>query len=98
MTVSRKMKTKNRNNFNKAVNMTALVHDNTWSLQLKKIWDPQDTSYFIEEQKKFTANGLHAYWEAIDKTIRYADMILFKKQNKPKPKQTFKMNESDTEK
>ena len=65
--------------FNKAVNNAAMFHENTWSLQLKKLWDPQNNSLFTKEEYRYTADSLTTYWEAVDKTIKYADTILLKK-------------------
>ena len=30
-----------RNHFNKTLNKTAVLYDNMWALQLKKVWDTQ---------------------------------------------------------
>ena len=48
-------------------------------LMLKKVWDSQDTNLYIQESRRFTASGLKAYWEAIDRTVRYFDSIVLKK-------------------
>ena len=72
-----------REMFNRALGNSALYSENTWALRLKKIWDASDTSLFLQQQQRFTNEGYKTYWEAVDKTVRYADTILFKKVLKP---------------
>ena len=71
--------------FNKTINKLALQYDNTWSLQLKKIWDPQDHSLVTLDRNRFTVQGYQKYWEAVDKTLKYVDTILLKKPMKKPP-------------
>ena len=73
-----------RSHFNRIVSKAAILQENTWSLQLKKIWDSQNGSLFLKEEQRFTAEGLKYFWEAVDKTVRYADTILLKKATKQK--------------
>ena len=37
---------------------------------------------FVTESDCFTAQGYAAYWEAVDKTVKYCDTILIKKLQK----------------
>ena len=74
--------------FNRAVNNTAFYHDNTWSLNLKKGWDEEDSSLVLPVDSRLTASGSKTYWEAIDKTVKYVDTILMKKVEKPKKSQS----------
>ena len=61
-------------------------HENTWFLRLKKGWDDEDRSLFLKNEQRFTATGLRKYWEAVNKTVKYADTILLKKpEKKSKP-------------
>ena len=60
----------------------AKYHDNTYSLELKKIWDPNDPTLFCKIDRKYTAQGYTAYWEAVDKAVKYAETLLFKKEAK----------------
>ena len=53
-------------------------------LQLKKLWDPKDGSLFTMSENKFTVGGYTTYWNAVDKTAKFADTILFKKSLKSK--------------
>ena len=70
--------------FNRALNTVSKLHDNMSILGLKKIWDAKDGNLFLENERRFTTSGLHHYWEVVDKTVRYADTILLKKQGKLK--------------
>ena len=53
------------------------MHVNVSSLPLKKVWDDKDVNLF--NNHRFTAAGLRAYWEAVDKTTRYFDSVILKK-------------------
>ena len=72
-----------RNKFNKALEKMVQFHPNTTALQLEKVWDPQGKSFYSKSEQIFTSAGLSTYWNAVDKVIRFADTILFKKQGKP---------------
>ena len=65
--------------FNTALNSTCKLHNNITSLALKKIWDPQNKSLYLLRECRYTNDGLHFYWEAVDKTVEYADTIHMKK-------------------
>ena len=65
--------------FNHCIDRMTKFHSKVLSLQLKKIWDPQDTNLFIKESNRFTCTGFSAYWNAVDKTVKYCDTILIKK-------------------
>ena len=65
--------------YNSAVNAVAQRYEDTYSLQLKKVWDPHASSLFMVEDLRYTAEGLRTYWEAVDKTVRYVDTLLLKK-------------------
>ena len=56
---------------------------NCFTLELKKVWDPKDLSLYLSSQR-FTTDGYSAYWEAVDKTIRYFDSVILKKNEKKK--------------
>ena len=48
-------------------------------LELKKIWDPNDSSLVIYGTEKFSPLGYTKYWEAVDRMIKYCDTTtLFK--------------------
>ena len=49
------------------------------TLPLKKVWDEQDTSFYSADTQCFSASGYKAYWEAVNKTVRYFDSIVLKK-------------------
>ena len=75
-----------RSKFGKEVEKMAVYHENVYALALKKIWDEHDTKLFVKETDRFTSDGYKRYWEAVDKTVKYADTILFKKQKIQKKK------------
>ena len=79
-----------RDQFNKALATIAPLHKNVHALQLKKIWEETNTNLYLEEQRRFTAQGWRRYWSAVDKMVRYADTIFIKKlQRKEKEQHNY---------
>ena len=70
-----------REMFKKALDNCTSMHQNTFALQLKKMWDPSDKLLYNREERRFTANGLILYWQAVDKTVKYANTLLLKKKH-----------------
>ena len=68
-----------RYKYNKCLATMAAFHRNVVSLHLKKVWDPTNLNLYLEESCRYTAAGWTAYWEAVDRTVKYADTILCKK-------------------
>ena len=68
--------------FNRELNNVARFHENNFVLQLKKFWDPADSSLYASEYRRYTNEGLTSYWTAIDLTVKFADTILLKKKKK----------------
>ena len=54
-------------------------HKNCLALRLKQVWDEDNTQFFDKYTDKFTADGLTAIWQAVDRTIKYCDVIMNKK-------------------
>ena len=75
-----------REKFAKSMNNAVRYHDNMHVLKLKKIWDEDDTTLFVKETNRFTTNGIKKYWEVVDKTVRFADTILLRKDKKQQNK------------
>ena len=71
-----------RYKFNKSLEEIARLHNNVYTLALKKVWDSKDTSLFIREfdAGRFTSIRLKTYWEAVDRTVRYFGSVILKKQ------------------
>ena len=77
-----------RQAFCKALERCAVSHDGTHTLQLKKIWNENETTLFLREDKKYTSRGYKTYWYTVDKAIKYANTLLLKKEErkrKPMP-------------
>ena len=62
--------------FGKALNTTASIYADNWSLQLKRIWDTQSQDLFIPGARRFSSKGLMTYWMVVDRTIRFWDTAL----------------------
>ena len=57
-------------------------------LKLVKFWDHDNSDLFLEEQYRYTSEGLKMYWYAVDAAIRFWNVALSKKFEKlgKKPK------------
>ena len=63
----------------------AKLHNNVSTLALKKVWDSTNLKLFLKGSNRFTTSEFMAYWEAVDRTVRYFDsIVLLKKQGKGK--------------
>ena len=71
-----------RLSFGCTVEKEAAYHENTYALQLKKVWDCNDSTLFDKEDRHFTAKGHTNYWIAVDRAIKFADTLLLKKKMK----------------
>ena len=83
-----------REEFTAALRSEVSYHTNTFVLQLKKVWDYDDTSLYNRDDKKYTSKGLIDYWLSVDKAVKYCDTILMKKEAKRK----FKKENTNTSK
>ena len=68
-----------RENFASSLENAVMYHTSSHALELKKIWDPEDPTLFIKTDKKYSAQGLTSYWNAVDKAVKYVDTLLLKK-------------------
>ena len=81
--------------FSEALNTVAMLHANTSVLKLVKFWDSQDSNFFLEEQYRFTTEGLSKYWSSIDAAVKFWCIAIWKKFDKVKqPNNTPGKNES----
>ena len=71
-------------------------------LKLVKIWDPDNTNFFLYEAYRFTSTGLDAYWASIDAVVKFWFDVISKKIDNKKLKtrlhrrQTFQGNRHHT--
>ena len=65
-----------RNKFSKALDSTAAIYADNWSLQLKRIWDTQGRDLYLPRYSRFTSKGLMTYWMAVDRSVRFWDTAL----------------------
>ena len=71
-----------RAKFTSALGTVVTLHDNNSMLRLVKFWDHNDTNLFLEEQYRFTNEGLNIYWRSIDAGIKFWGLALAKKFDK----------------
>ena len=62
----------------------AQFHDNTYSLELKKVWDYSDPTLYSSEDKRYTSAGYKIYWEAVDKTEIHRHVTVEERSQKSK--------------
>ena len=68
-----------RAKFNRALQNMAKFNESHMVMQLKKGWIENDGNLFNGENRRYTVDGLKAYWLAVDKTVRYVDTIYLRK-------------------
>ena len=84
-----------RKSFNEALNNTTSQRDNNFVVQLKKIWDEDDSSLVNDSNQTYTSIGLTAYWNAVDKAAKYADTLMFKKEEAKKSKMQYQVPQNN---
>ena len=70
---------RDREIFNAALKEVSLLHEDVAVLELKKIWTYDNRNLYLANSDRFTVQGLHTYWEAVDRTVKYADTTILKK-------------------
>ena len=75
-------------------------YPNMGALRLKKVWEELDGSLYLREQNRFTDQGYHDYWNAVDAAIRFWDRtlieIMYKRQKKnPNQDMTYHPKKAD---
>ena len=68
-----------RGRFTSALATAVTLHENTSMLKLVKFWDSNNTNLFLEEQYRYTNEGLKTYWKSVDAAIRFWCIALSKK-------------------
>ena len=69
-----------RQKFNLCLSKMGKLHLNTSVLELKKIWDPEDSTLVLPGSETLTAKGRVTYWEAVDRTVKYCDTTTLRKE------------------
>ena len=87
-----------REQFVMALTNVASLHENTYVLELKKKWDPEDHNLYNRTECTFTAEGLIAYWNAVDKTVKYFNTLVLKKRERKKLTATDKTSSQKEDK
>ena len=73
--------------FNRSLEDISKFHSGVTCLELKKVWDPKDGGLY--SKGRYTSDGFKAYWDAVDRTIRYCDSVMLKKREKFAKKQSW---------
>ena len=69
-----------RGKFNACLDKMGKLQLNTSVLELKKIWNPEDSALVLPGTDILTAKGCTTYWEAVDRTIKYCDTTTLRKE------------------
>ena len=72
----------NRARFNSALEYSAKSYEYHNVFRLKKVWDEEDRTLYLKDQRRFTNVGLKTYWEAIDRTAKFCDTTIMKRFSK----------------
>ena len=65
--------------YNKCLDKVASFNTDVTILDLRKIWESDNSRLFIEENSRFTSEGFATYWAAVDCTLKFMDTILIDK-------------------
>ena len=68
----------NRMAMARAMKQAADEYQETSALGLKQLWDEGDTNLFLRYQNRYTSTGKARYWDAVDRTVRYAHTVNFR--------------------
>ena len=71
-----------RSIFAKCIMHITKLHTNHRGLDLKQIWDKEDSNLYIKESARITPIGTATYWRAVDRTIKFYDFIITKNEEK----------------
>ena len=71
-----------REKFSYALTVAMKLHPELISLRLKQVWNENNPDVYNITSKKLTQMGVRMLWNAIDRTLVYADSILEKNQGK----------------
>ena len=74
-----------RGRFTSALATVISLHQNMSMLKLVKHWNHDDGNLFLQEQYRYTAEGLTKYWLSVDASIKFWDVAISKKFEKKKP-------------
>ena len=59
--------------FTETIENIAQHHKNVWSVKLKQVWDEDNISLYSHLNRKYTNEGYHTFWTAVDRTIKFCD-------------------------
>ena len=45
----------------------------------KKVWEENNSNFFVSDAQRYTAEGLNKYWETIDHTVRFCYTTILKR-------------------
>ena len=66
--------------FTTALYKTAKGYPTIFVLELKQVWDPEDSNLVLYPERRITVSGLNAFWLAVDRTIRFANSLINRKE------------------
>ena len=67
-----------RQDFAARMKIILKLFDGHHALALRQMWDTKNPNLYLKEQQRFTIEGLNSFWKAVDRTIWFADMIIYK--------------------
>ena len=67
---------KYRRIFSETIKKVARPQDNTFTLELKQVWDENDGNLYLWPDKRYSQAGYISYWTAVDRTVRVCNSII----------------------
>ena len=67
-----------RKKFGTNMNNIVPIYSNNTVLRLKQFWDSENSNLVCTHRSRLSAQGHRTFWQAVDRTMRFADFKLFK--------------------
>ena len=64
--------------FTQVIKRAARLQSNVFALELKQLWDFDDSSLFLYPERRYSPSGLTTLWSSLDRTIRFCNSIINK--------------------
>ena len=66
-----------RKKFTQTLESNALITEKTTALRVRNGWDFEDNNLFLNDQQRFTVEGLASIWSAVDQVLEFYDLSKF---------------------
>ena len=72
-----------RKKYTRVLEDTCSITERMTAMRIRSGWDFDDTNIFLDNQQRYTTEGLASFWNAVDKLIEEFDQFVFKTVDAP---------------